>query len=297
MNRLKKPIVFIGPGRTGSSIIFRAISLHQDLGWLSNYNYLLKRIPQIGFAHRILPLDAGEKYQGQKVSVLNKILPKPLEVYPVWEILCGSSFRYGSLHELEPDDTVIKNTRHYFNQMLKWQGKNRLILKITGPPRISYLSKIFPDLYIVDIQRHPLGVINSYMNVDFWNKKGVDKPHWEDFFSEGDFKTWKKYNKSKLVLATLEWKKIVSLTNQEVTKTNLPFLRIKYEDFVNNPINNARQILRFCELSDSSNVINYIIKTTYKSANEKYLKNFSTEEKETVRNIISKELSAFDYKA
>jgi hypothetical protein len=34
---LDRPIIFIGNGRSGTSIVFGVFSVHEDLGWLSNY--------------------------------------------------------------------------------------------------------------------------------------------------------------------------------------------------------------------------------------------------------------------
>ena len=81
---INKPIFVIGTGRCGSTIVFEALVLHEQLGWLSQYNDRFPRLELASLAPIIynlpLHLPRGEKQQFQQGrSRLNKFLPKPAE--------------------------------------------------------------------------------------------------------------------------------------------------------------------------------------------------------------------------
>ena len=46
--------------------------------------------------------------------------------------------------------------------------RNRLLIKITGWPRIGYLNEIFSDAKFIHILRDGRAVANSLINVEFW---------------------------------------------------------------------------------------------------------------------------------
>ena len=288
---MNNPIIFIGSGRNGSTIIFEAISRHPKLGWLSNYNYLIKAFPQVGVAHRIFK-QYGEKSQGQKLSIINNIYPRPLEVYTVWENLCGTKFRKSSLHNVIATKNEIENTTSYFERLISAQGKKRLAIKVTGPPRAHYLQSIFTDAIFINIVRHPVAVVNSYINVDFWNKKGISKPHWSDFFTDEDFLTWEKHERSKISLAALEWKRIFRLTQIELERKK--YLQIKYEDFLSDPHESIKEILHYSNLDFPEKLSRYIDNKKYENKNYK-VNNLNTEQIDAIQEICAEEIVDLGY--
>ncbi|MFW5891220.1 MAG: sulfotransferase family protein [bacterium] len=288
------PIIIIGSGRSGSTVVFEAISHHSDLAWLSQYYYLLGNIPQIGIIHRFFN-KVGEKPQGQKLSALNQLIPRPLEVYPKWAKLCGKQFRYASLYKKSAEKWQIRKTQNFFNQTIKWQSKKRLAIKITGPPRITFLQSIFPNAYFIDIIRHPVAVVNSYLNVNFWNEKGTNKPHWDNLFTEKDYATWKSFNYSETALAALEWRRVFRITEIERKKSNVNFLRIKYEDFLSEPLEAIKKIATFTHLTLDNHVIRHIQSKKYFNNNYKAKKNLSASNLVVIQAICEKEIRELGY--
>ena len=98
---INKPVFFIGMPRSGTTIIFEAFSRHEQIGYISNYsvwfsNYLIIEYITRLFDNKFIFL-RGEKKQGQKTLWFNKLLPKPLEGYPLWERICGDKFLWSYL--------------------------------------------------------------------------------------------------------------------------------------------------------------------------------------------------------
>ena len=50
---LKKPIIFIGTGRSGTTVISEIIFQHEDLAWHSNYQELFPRSALINYVRRV----------------------------------------------------------------------------------------------------------------------------------------------------------------------------------------------------------------------------------------------------
>lgn len=292
---ISNPVFLIGTGRSGSSIVFEAFSKHSHFGWISNYYYFFKSFPQIGFVHRVFKNRIGKKPQNQNLSKLNQILPRPLEVYPLWGKLCGQEFRYSSLHLKIPDDSAIVRTKKYFAKLLRWQGKKRLCVKLTGPPRLFYLNKMFTNAFFIDIVRDPVYTVNSYLNVKFWNEKGTDKPHWNDFFNQEDYTEWDKYGRTRIALAALEWRRIIRLTQEEVKKCNANYLLVKYEDFLDNPKSVIKKMIDFVGLDIEDKINQYIDKTNYNNKNTNKNISLSDDDITTIKLICKKEIDFLGY--
>ncbi len=185
---LSSPIFFIGMPRSGTTVVFEAFAAHPHLGWVSNYSSRFPKWPVLNYIMRLTENNRwsirGSKRQYGKVSLINKLLPKPKEGYPFWEMYCGKNFLWD--FHLEPlfDAQEEKKLRSVFEKTLKYQGKTRLATKLTGPPRISYLRSIFPDAVFVHVVRDGRAVVDSLLRVDFWKEKGgLVSPFWKVYFS------------------------------------------------------------------------------------------------------------------
>ncbi len=90
------------------------------------------------------------------------------------------------------------------------EKRNRLLVKITGWPRLGYLHEIFPDAKFIHVVRDGRAVVNSLINVDWWDGwKGPQNWRWGDLdLSQTD--EWEKYGKSFVVLAGIQLKIIMN---------------------------------------------------------------------------------------
>src|SRR6266487_866068 len=93
MERISKPIIIIGSGRSGTTIISEIVFRHESLAWPSNYQEKFPSPPEINFLRNFFDNKFwclhGQKPQLNKVSTFNKFLFKPAEAYNFWEYLTG----------------------------------------------------------------------------------------------------------------------------------------------------------------------------------------------------------------
>ena len=296
MKQIKNPIFVIGTGRCGSTVIFEALAVHEDLGWFSSYNDKLPSLELASAAARVydLPvlrrLPRGEKPQYKQGAVwFNKLLPKPSECYPKWEVMCGKKFRDDYLLGVTATQLEYDAVHKAVRNVLSLQGKSRFAAKLTGPPRIGYLRSIFPDAIFVHVIRDGRAVVNSWLNVDFWKNSGAyHEPKWKNGLPENWQEEWQRYDGTPMALAALQYRTIIQ-TSREESKDLEPwqYTEIHYEDFVQDPAKTLREVQAFCQLPNSPAVEAYISSDKqYTNMNKKYLERFNERELEILNLIL-----------
>ena len=253
--KLQKPIIFIGTGRSGTTIISEIIHRHPDLAYPSNYQNKFPSHPKVNLIRLLFdnPLWRifGSKKQLNKLSSLNSYIFKADENYSMWAYLTGDTidFSRGFLTEESISEERVDFIRSYFNKMVIFQNKNRLSFKITGPSRISFLLKIFPDAIFINLKRKLLPTISSFVKVNFWQSRGAIQLWWTGVYDKKE-KEWAIQNSDNPYLLTaFQLKKILQITELELNKYQPKYLDIHYEDFVNNPAKQLQDIINFTNLS------------------------------------------------
>lgn len=264
MKRITKPIIIIGSGRSGTTIISEIVFRHEALAWPSNYIDRYPSMPLVNlfrnlYENRLWRLE-GQKPQLNKVSRINKILFKPSEAYNFWEYITGPriDFSRNFLINEQATDPEIQKVSLAFQQIALYQLKEKVAFKITGPSRIGYLQSIFPDPIFINIVRDPIPTIKSLMKVGFWQTNGLHRLWWQGAYTEEE-QQWALRNAANgELLTTFQYKRVMDVTDMEIKKYNTKCLNVRYEDFVRKPADVITQILDFAELSHSKHVFDYM---------------------------------------
>ena len=135
--------------------------------------------------------------------------------------------------------------------LLRFQGRSRFVTKITGPPRIGYLTSVFPDAIFVHVVRDGRAVVNSLLNVDFWIEGGgYDRPWWRNGLQEGWETEWKSFGSSPISLAALQWRTIMEVTDWERRRiSSNQYFEVRYEDFLADPHRTLELVAQFCDVN------------------------------------------------
>jgi len=244
--KIVQPIIIVGTGRCGSTVLHRLLAKHPRLMWLS------------GFCQRY---PSKPQWNRHAVTAVNHPLLRPFlqrrvqpgEAYQFWtEYAFGFAEPVRDLLGSDVTVRVKKQLHAVFGSMLTSQ-RDRLLIKITGWPRIGYLNEVFPDAKFIHILRDGRAVANSLLHVDFW--KGWRGPQgWRAGpLSPEDQSAWESANRSFVALAGLEWR--IQMRAMEAARRTLDsarFLEVKYEGFCSNPVETCRRIREFAELPASA---------------------------------------------
>ncbi len=295
MKTLAKPLVFIGSGRSGSTVISETIFRHDQLAWPSNYQDKFPGSTSVNYLRHFFENKNwhiyGQKPQLNKVSFFNKFIFKPVEAYDFWEHITGNriDFSRGFLLDETATEEEANKIRSFFAKMVKRQGRSRLSFKITGPSRIGYLKSIFPDAIFINIIRDPYYTIQSWLKVDFWQDKGAHQLWWLGAYTKEE-EAWANANADHpWLLAALQYKKIQEKTNEEIVLYQVPCMTVAYEDFVEMPEKIVGDILSFSALPPSVQIDNYLKENKIHNQNKKKLFNDPEmmKEKDTMDQILT----------
>lgn len=302
---LEKPILVIGSGRSGTTIISEIILQHEHLGWHSQYNEVIKFTPLISlwryfFDNRFWRIPRFWKYvgfskntrQGWGSFITQLFIFNPVELYGLWEKITGPriDFSRGFLLDTKATPEEAAYMRNFLSKMVKYQGRKRLFMKFTGPARLEYLTSIFPDAKIINIVRDPIPTVRSWLEVGFWQRMGINKLWWLGAYSEAEVAEAETLKNDPALITAFQYKKLMDTTAYEIKKLNLNVLEMRYEDFVSNPQVFIQKMLEFAELPHSSYVQSYIDNMKIQNRNTTDSKKtvFSEETKQQILEIVNR---------
>lgn len=294
--KLQNPIIFIGTGRSGTTIISEIISRHPDLAYPSQYQQSYPKRKYINLLRLVFdnPLWRlfGQKKQLNKgslnkVTFLNKKYFRPSEAYKMWDYITGEEIDFSRSFLLK--ESLSKERlyfiREYFNSMVKFQNKKRLMFKITGPSRITFLLKIFPDAIFINLKRNKISTISSFLNVVFWKTRGINKLWWTGVYDENEQEWALKNSENGALITAFQLNKIDLVTEIERKSLQPKFLEINYEDFVADPEKELKSIIDFTGLS-SFDCQKHLKKIKIYNGNKKDIDYFNQDELKMIYQII-----------
>ncbi len=302
MKTLAKPLVFIGSGRSGSTVISEIIFRHEQLAWPSNYQDKFPASTSVNYLRRFFENKYwhiyGQKPQLNKVSIFNKLIFKPVEAYDFWEQITGNRIDFSRGFLLNERATLEEagKIHSFFRKMVANQSRNRLTFKITGPSRIGYLKSIFPDAIFINIVRDPYYTIQSWLKVDFWQDKGAHQLWWQGAYTKEEEVWANSHTDHPWLLAALQYKKIQEKTNAEIIQHQVLCMTVAYEDFVQMPEKIIGDILSFSGLAPSLQIEKYLKENKIYNQNKNQLSNDPEmiKEKNTMDQILT---GHFDFSA
>ena len=177
---------------------------------------------------------------------------RPMESYEFWD-----RHAYGfsePCRDLVRSD-VSARVKRQLHQALGAQltrRRNRLLLKITGWPRIGYLHEVFEDARFIHIMRDGRAVASSLLHVDFWRGRYGPQGWRAGLLSPEDQALWESYDRSFAALAGIEWR--IQMRAMDAARKQLDprlFMEVRYEAFCEQPMETFRRVLEFAELPES----------------------------------------------
>jgi hypothetical protein len=221
---------------------------------------------------------------------------KPAECYPFWEYHCkGFSTPYRDLLANDVTEATKERIPVVMSEMLT-EKRDRLLLKITGWPRIGFLSEVFEKAKFIHVMRDGRAVANSMINVGFWRGwKGPAGWTWGEL-SSSQKEEWDRYNQSFVVLAAIQWK--ILMDAMERAKDRLDrdrFVEIKYEDLCSNPLETFKQITHYCELEWTMSFERELRSHRLKNSNNKYRRELTAEQQRDLEEVLEDYLRRYGY--
>jgi hypothetical protein len=287
--KITKPIIIVGTGRCGSTVFHRLLANHPQLMWLSGFTYRYPDKPAWNrWAVTAMDNPILRRLLGEKI--------RPGENYRFWDRHAyGFSEPCRDLLASDVSSRVKKQVRAALEPMLS-SKRNRLLVKITGWPRIGFLHEIFEDAKFIHIVRDGRAVASSLLHVGFW--RGWYGPHgWRaGLLSPEDQATWESYDRSFTALAGLEWR--IQMRAIEAARRTLDprlFFEVKYEAFCEQPVETYRRVLEFAELPDSAVFERHVKAASIRSTSNRWRDDLAPGQQTILDDLLREDLLRYGY--
>ena len=287
--KLTKPIIIVGTGRCGSTVFHRLLAKHPGVMWLSGFcDHYPTRPEWNRRAVEAMGNPLLRRLLGWKIQ--------PGECYDFWDRHAfGFSEPCRDLVRADVTTRVKKQVRGVMESMLT-ASRHRLLIKITGWPRLGYLNEIFEDAKFIHLVRDGRAVANSLLHVDFW--RGWRGPQgWRaGQLSAEDLAAWESYDRSFVALAAIEWR--IQMRAMEAARRALDpsqFLEIKYEAFCERPLETVRQVLEFSDLPSPPAFEREIAAAPIRNTNERWRDGLTVAQQRILDGLLHEDLLRYGY--
>lgn len=283
---LKKPIFIVGVGRSGSTVFHEMFCWHPQAAWISKFCDLFP--DQLWLNQTLLSsLDTPIVGSAIKKFAIEKRIIKPSEAYNFWESNCTGFSR--PCRDLFSEDVTNKKKARIKKVLSKvpTSKRSRLLVKITGWPRLGFLHEIFEDAKFIHIVRDGKAVVNSMVEVDFWEGwQGPQAWRWGELTPAQEAQ-WNEYNKSFVALAGIEMNILMEAMEEAKKKiSSESFMEIKYEDLCVKPKDIFKDVIEFCQLDWTPQFEHKIENFKLKNTNYKWKKDLTPEQQKTLDDVL-----------
>lgn len=276
--KIDRPIFLVGSGRSGTTILYHVLGGHPALAWFSNYNERWPGFARAASCSRLYALPSLRAWRG-------KGLPIPSEAYAVWDRArpVADSPCDPRLDETHVTREERARARALVAANMKHHGKPRFLNKNTrNTRRMRYLQSIFPDAIFIHVLRDPRAAMASLLKVDWWPTMKV----W--CRNQITAQEWAAQGRDPVALAAHLWAAEVRCVMED-KRALAPeqYFEVRYEEFMREPEQVLRRVLRFCDLQWTSGFARFVESFALTSMNDKFKKQFTPEQLAQIAEIVA----------
>ena len=255
MTSFTLPTLFVlGAPRSGTSALYKALCLHPDAAWLSNWERRAPSVSALAVIDRLagaaprwrrrvwFGADGASAYAyGRARGAFDRVFPQPVEGEPVFAaagVPAVADTAVATPRQLRLRRDLARRQRY---------GGGRVFVskRIAHNTRIPLLRAIFPEGRFVVITRDGRAVASSLSRVDWWE----ESPLW---WYDGSPQSWRDSGGDPMELCARAWVEEVAAIERGLSEVpEEQVLRLTYEDLVRTPETILRQIADFSGLGRS----------------------------------------------
>jgi hypothetical protein len=304
MAQVDAPVFLVGAPRSGTSLLYKALCLHPDVAWISNWVRRAPGLPQLAVLNRVarrLPqtrrvawfgADAANAYvYGHRRPLLLRVFPMPVEGEPFYG-------RYGigpddgpASHPDGPvDPEQVASLRRAFAALSRYGGGRVLVSKrIANNQRIPLLLAAFPSARFVHLIRDGRAVACSLARVDWWEDDVVwwygDTP-----------RRWREEGGDPWELCARHWLRELASVEEGLRAVDAGRqLTLRYEELIEEPSQTLREVARFAGVPDDRGWVRELDRLRFPDRNDAWRERVGPAVGERLEAIQQEQLRVWGY--
>lgn len=255
---LNQPVIFLGPPRSGVTLVSDIIFYHEAFCWLDER---FNKHPKSGLEHRLFRHKCQCRNNALNIhsflgDLVREFSPSPSEATHFWDENTRDEidFYRGFARGKHATPLEISTLRNILCKRVALSQKSRLALKFTGPARLCFLHSLFPDAKFIYISRDPASTVHSMLSTEEWEYQGKHLLWWRGAYSLKELAQYDQLRGHPVAGTAFQLNKLLQTAKREASELDLDVLTIQYEDFVSAPDQTIARVLDFAELPASETV-------------------------------------------
>ena len=286
---LDRPIFIVGVGRSGSTVFHHILSRHPRVSWLSQLCNAFPKRPELNrwLMHAIdIPgIRAPLQYYFE-----------PDESYQWWDKYArGFSAPFRDLVAADVTNATRRSVDKVFSKLIT-SRRPRMLVKVTGWPRMGYLQELYPDALFIHVLRDGRAVVNSMLQVEWWwGWRGYRNWRWGDL-TPLQQEEMERHGNSFIALAALQWK--ILMDAMETAKQTIDparYMEVKYEDVVAAPMVELRRAVEFSQLDWHPTFVRAAERWELRDENTKWRQDLTPAQQAILEDALASHLPKYGY--
>ncbi len=281
---IHKPILIACAGRSGSTLFYRMLARHHDVAWLSTWNQKLPRHTWISVFSRLYRHVPSARVRDAYW------FPKPFSAYRFWQRFLPDITRHDRpLFAKDVSDEAIAPLRREVARLVRYQGKQRFLTKVTGWARMAYFDRVFPDARFIYLRRDPVAIMSSWVKAGWLNvTANIDSEAWEWGRVPDAYRIlWKDLGGGPLLSAAVKTQLDIDDLRRNTAQFADRCLQLDYEELVRDPLTTMRRTLVFCDLEWNETFADVVRSTIVHDYSNRWKQHLTPDDGERVRRFFA----------
>jgi hypothetical protein len=219
-----------------------------------------------------------------------KYLPHPIETNVFW----AKNIEDFNKTDFNVDSKNLNHVKKYYTSLieriLKYQNKKNFIAEYSKWGRIKLFTYIYPDAKFIHFVRDGKAVAYEYYKMIARGnyKEWQNKEEWIKQWPKSLKNEFSNHGKTLIAFCALLWKYQINKIKEECSLLDEKnYLEIKYEDFVENPIEYLKQINLFLEVKTNKRLEKYVKLKKIVNKNNDWKNELSEQDQMTLISILN----------
>ena len=294
------PVFLVGAPRSGTSLVYKALCLHPDASYISNWVRRAPRVPQLAVLNRAaahLPalrlqtwFGGGDNayVYGRRRPVWQRAFPMPVEGEPMYARAGVGEGANGHGSADANRGVDLDRLRASFAAVRRAGGGRTLVNKrVANNRRIPLLIEAFPDARFVEIVRDGRAVALSLANVDWW----ADSVVWWCGMTP---RQWEAEGRDPWELCARTWVEELHITEAGLGRVpERQQLSISYEQLVRDPTTTLTGVAAFAGLETAGG--RWLAGVRFPDRNEAWRQRLDEADIATIESVQRDDLTRLGY--